>query len=174
MNSTSAELEKSASRSFNFAFERATNILASIGTLWIMVLMLLIVADVIGRNFLNQPITGVAEIAGRSVVAIVFLQLPAAVGANKLTRSDFLIGRIGRHHPKIRLFLEVLFTFTSSIVFLALTWASWPEFISSWETAEFFGVQGIFTIPTWPFRGLMLLGPFVASLASLVFLCCLI
>ena len=53
--------------------------MASIGTVWTFLLMLLIVADVIGRSFLSLPITGVAEVAGQSVVAIVFLQLGAAV-----------------------------------------------------------------------------------------------
>lgn len=176
MNLTSAECNKSPSKPklFNLAFEHATNVLASIGTLWIMLLMLLITADVMGRNLLDQPITGVAEIAGRSVVAIVFLQLPAAVRTNSLTRSDFLIERIGRFSPKARLLLEILFTLTSAIVFMVLAWAAWPEFINSWKTAEFFGVQGIFTIATWPFRGLMVLGPFAASLASLIVLSCLV
>ena len=64
------------------------NILSAIGTIWIGLLMVLIVLDVIGRNFLNAPITGVAEIAGRSVVAIVFLQIAAAVMQGRLTRAD--------------------------------------------------------------------------------------
>ena len=160
----------STPRQVDLTFQRATNMLSSLGTVWIMALMLLIVADVLGRNFFDQPITGVAEIAGRSVVAIVFLQLPSAIGANQLTRSDFLIQKIGRRAPTARLVLELFFTLTGMAVFMVLAWASWSEFQQSWVTAEFFGVQGIFTIPTWPFRGLLIVGSTMAAFASLVVL----
>ena len=46
------------------------NLLASVGTVWIFVIMCLVVADVIGRDFLNKPITGVAEFSARSVASI--------------------------------------------------------------------------------------------------------
>lgn len=157
-----------SSPNVNAAFHTVTNLMSGLGTVWILALMLLIVADVLGRNFLDQPITGVAEIAGRSIVAIVFLQLPAAVASNRLTRSDFLIQMIGRRAPGVRRFMEITFTLIGAAIFAVLTWAAWPEFTSSWETREFFGVQGIFTIPTWPFRGLLMVGSATAVLASLL------
>ena len=73
--------------------------MSAVGTVWIGLMMVMIVLDVIGRNFFNAPITGVAEIAGRSVVAIVFLQIASAVMQGRLTRADFLIRRIGRARP---------------------------------------------------------------------------
>mgnify|MGYP002152415905 CR=1 FL=1 len=42
-------------------------IMSSIGTIGIGALMGLVVADVVGRNFLDAPITGVSEIAARAV-----------------------------------------------------------------------------------------------------------
>jgi hypothetical protein len=33
---------------------------------------------------------------------------------------------------------------------------------------EFFGVQGLFTVPTWPFRALIVLGGSAGALAYLV------
>ena len=50
-------------------------IMNAIGTLWIFMLMLLISADVLGRELLGTPIRGVTEIISLSIVAIVFLQL---------------------------------------------------------------------------------------------------
>jgi hypothetical protein len=32
---------------------------------------------------------------------------------------------------------------------------------------EFFGVQGLFTVPTWPFRGLIVLGGTAGAVAYL-------
>jgi hypothetical protein len=73
--------------------------LAAIGTIWTFGLMLLICADVIGRSFLNAPITGVAEIAAHSVVGIVFLQIGATIYNRRMTRADFLIEGILRAAP---------------------------------------------------------------------------
>ncbi|PHP65774.1 C4-dicarboxylate ABC transporter permease [Zhengella mangrovi] len=142
-------------------------VMSSVGTLGIGALMVLIVADVLGRNFLNAPITGVAEIAARSVVAIVFLQVAAAVLQKRLTRADFLVRRLERLSPRLVCLIEAFFALTGAIVFLLILWASWPKFVDAWSTAEFFGVQGVFTIPTWPFRGVTVLGCAVAACASL-------
>lgn len=169
-NSTAVAVASPTSGSISPAFHKVTILMSSLGTLWILGLMFLIVADVLGRNFLDQPITGVAEIAGRSIVAIVFLQLPAAIANRHLTRSDFLILRIGRRFPWARWCLELAFTLISLAIFTVLTWAAWPEFKDAWAFGEFFGVQGIFTIPTWPFRGLLILGSFMAAVASVLLL----
>lgn len=139
--------------------------LSSIGTFSIGILMMLIVADVIGRNFLNAPITGVSEIAGRAVVAIVFLQVSAAIMQRRLTRADFLIRRIGDRSPRAMAVLEILFNLTGAVVFALILWASWPSAVEAWSTSEFFGVQGVFTVPTFPFRAITVIGSGVAVLA---------
>ncbi|SEO63765.1 TRAP-type mannitol/chloroaromatic compound transport system, small permease component [Salinihabitans flavidus] len=141
--------------------------LSSVGTIWIGLLMLLIVADVLGRNFLNAPITGVSEIAGRSVVAIVFLQVSAAIMQGRLTRADFLIRRIGRWRPEAVQTLETVFALTGALVFALIVWASWSKTLVSWTSAEYFGVQGVFTIPTFPFRAITVIGAGIAVLACL-------
>ncbi|MDF0597629.1 TRAP transporter small permease subunit [Psychromarinibacter halotolerans] len=141
--------------------------MSAIGTASIGALMLLIVADVIGRNLLDLPITGVSEIAARTVVAIVFLQVPAAILQRRLTRADFLVRRIGRSSPAAVSVLEIVFCLTGAVVFALVVWASWPKFVSAWQTAEFFGVQGVWTIPTWPFRAITVLGAGTAVLAAL-------
>ena len=144
------------------------NVLAAAGTVWIFFLMLLVVADVMGRNFLDKPITGVAEFAARSVSAIVFLQLAAAIGAGKMTRSDFLQRVLLRWTPRGVAVMECLFALLGAVLFLALAWISWPELLSAWKGNEYFGVQGVYMIPTWPFRGLVVVGSVVAALAYLI------
>ena len=88
---------------------RLTHVVAAFGTVWTFALMLLIVADVIGRSFLSRPITGVAEIAAHSIVAIVFLQLASTIHARRMTRADFLIERFHKSAPALARALEVLF-----------------------------------------------------------------
>ncbi|SHF55678.1 Tripartite ATP-independent transporter, DctQ component [Loktanella atrilutea] len=156
-----------ATAPIGFALGSVANLFSAIGTIWIGLMMVMIVLDVIGRNFFNAPITGVAEIAGRSVVAIVFLQIAAAVMQGRLTRADFLIRRIGSASPGAARLLDSLFLLVGALVFALILWASWPNTIKAFETSEFFGVQGVFTIPTLPFRAITVLGCAVALLACL-------
>lgn len=149
-------------------FERIAALLSAAGSLWIVALMLLVVADVVGRGFLNRPITGVAEVAGRSVVSIVFLQLAAAILTGRLTRSDLVLRLVARFGPRPVALLEVIFALAAALAFALIVRAAWPNLTSTWTTGEFFGVQGVFTIPLWPFRGLMVGGAGLAVLAALV------
>jgi hypothetical protein len=40
--------------------------------------------------------------------------------------------------------------------------------MSSWGSNDFFGVQGIFTIPTWPFWAIVVVGSILAAVAYLL------
>ena len=147
------------------AFAVLAHVVAAIGTLWILVLMGVIVADVLGRNFLDSPISGVAEVAGRSVVAIVFLQITSAVLGGGLTRADFLTRVIERSAPLVMRVLNVLFALTGALVFAAIVYASYPDLIAAWRRAEFFGVPGVWTVPTYPFRAIIVIGAAGAATA---------
>lgn len=143
------------------------NVLAAVGTAWIFLMMLLIVADVLGRNFFDAPITGVAEFAARSVASIVFLQLAAAVCSGRMTRSDFLLRIIGQRSPNTVKVLEVINVIIGAFLFFALAFISWPELTEAIKIHEYFGVQGVFTVVTWPFRALIVLGSVAAAVAYL-------
>jgi TRAP-type mannitol/chloroaromatic compound transport system permease small subunit len=150
------------------AFGRVLWGLNALGTLMIAAMMALIVADVVGRSFLNAPINGVAEICAKGIVAIVFLQLPAAVRSDRLVRADFLLARWRARSPRAASLLEVLFAAVGVFVFVVIFRATWPQFAESLERAEFFGVQGVWTLPTWPIRGAILLGCAGAGIAALL------
>lgn len=143
-------------------------LLAAIGTIWTFALMCLICADVIGRSFLNAPITGVAEIAAHSVVGIVFLQIGATIYSRRMTRADFLLDRILRAAPTLGRGMEICFMLIGAAVMGFVAQAAWDPMWNSIARGEFFGVQGLFTVPTWPFRGLIVLGGVAGALAYLV------
>lgn len=143
------------------------NVLAAVGTAWIFALMMLVVADVVGRNFFDAPITGVAEFAARSVASIVFLQLAAAICTGRMTRSDFLLRMIGRRSPAALKAIEVFNVVVGALLFIALAVISWPEFTAALQAGEYFGVQGVYTVPTWPFRLLIVMGSVLAAMAYL-------
>lgn len=139
--------------------------LAAIGTIWTFGLMCLICADVIGRSFLNAPITGVAEIAAHSVVGIVFLQIGATIYGRRMTRADFLIDRIHRGAPALGRVIEMGFMLVGALIMAFIAQAAWTPMWNAMAAREFFGVQGLFTVPTWPFRALIVLGGAAGALA---------
>ncbi|TNF18077.1 MAG: TRAP transporter small permease subunit [Rhodobacteraceae bacterium] len=128
------------------------SVIAAFGVVWIFGLMVLIVADVAGRNLIAAPIIGVAEIAARSVVAIVFLLLPAAVIRGTLIQADFLLRLLRRRSGRLTHALEALFSLVGALILGAVAVASWPDTLVALTSNEFFGVQGIWTLPTFPFR----------------------
>lgn len=149
-------------------FALATSAMAALGTVWIFVTMFMIVADVLGRNFFNAPITGVAEVAGRSVVAIVFLQIASAISQGRMTRADFLINMVAARSRALANLLEGVYALIGAAVFALIAIACWPDLANTWRTNDFFGVQGIFTIPTWPFWAINVIGSVAAAVAYLI------
>lgn len=139
-------------------FERSLRALSAIGIVWIFALMLLVGADIIGRFAFNSPIRGVAEIAGFSVIAITFLQLPAAVHHGRLARADLLLQRIRARSPAGADLIERVFAAVGALVFIAIVWASVSGLGHAWSTDDQFGAQGVFTFPKWPIWLLLLAG----------------
>ncbi|MCA1299732.1 TRAP transporter small permease subunit [Stappia indica] len=148
--------------------ELALTGLAWLGGLWLVGLMLLICCDVIGRSFFNAPITGVAEIAAFSVIGIVSLQLPETVLHNRLTRTDLLIEPFGKWLPRGAELLEGLFALAGLLVFAVIFYGSLGFLQKSLASSEFYGVQGVFTFPTWPVRLILVIGTGASIVAFLV------
>ncbi len=166
-NSDLAALEAGGPKRPFDALGGFADLVAAIGTVWTFALMFLIVLDVVGRSFLSMPITGVAEIAAHSIVAIVFLQLASAVHAKRMTRADFLIDVINRSTPTIGRLIESFFLLVGVVVMLAIAYSTWKPLVVAYTSNEFFGVRGIFTISTWPIRAIIVGG---SILTAVVFL----
>jgi TRAP-type mannitol/chloroaromatic compound transport system permease small subunit len=162
-NSDLAAIEHGGARGPSDPLGVFANLVAAIGTIWTFLLMFLIVADVVGRSFLSMPITGVAEIAAHSIVAIVFLQLAAAVHARRMTRADFLIERLHVDAPALAAGIEAVFLFIGAMIMLIIAYAGWTPLAAAWTGNEFFGVRGVFTIATWPIRAIILFGSVLAA-----------
>jgi len=120
--------------------------------------MLLVGADIVSRFVFNSPISGVAEIAGFSVIAITFLQLPAAVHSGRLARADLVLQRIRVQSPGAARAIERVFALLGALVFLAIIWAAVSGLGHAWRTNDQFGAQGVFTFPKWPIWLLVLTG----------------
>ncbi|RST86857.1 TRAP transporter small permease [Aquibium carbonis] len=135
-----------------------SNALNVIGTLLILGLVVLVNADVLGRNLFLAPISGVPEIVSMSIVAIVFLQVSQAFRMGRFTRTDALLNALGSRAPRLRAAVELVYVAAA----LALVWfllsASWPLFEKAWQRGTYVGTVGDFTAPEWPVKLVILIG----------------
>ena len=139
-------------------FERLGRALNALGTLWIVALMLLINADVVGRNVLGAPVRGATELVSLSIVGIVFLQLADTLYSGRFTRADVLLDRLKQHRPVAAARLQALFHLIGAALMAVILWAAWNPLVESIRIREYVGAIGDFTAPVWPVRLIMLVG----------------
>ena len=145
-------------------FDTFVSVLNAAGVVWIFALMFLIGADITARALLDDPIAGVTEMVSLSLVACVFLQLAHAVLHGRLMRVEMFLEPLARRHPVAASVWNVLFAVLGIGILLTIVLGSWPDFVRAWDTNEFAGVEGIFTIQVWPIKLLIVVGCAVASI----------
>jgi len=128
------------------------------GTALIFALVVLINLDVFSRFLFNAPIDGVTELVELSIVAIVFLQLGDAVRAGRLTRSDGLYSRLQNKYPRFAHGLGALFDIAGALFFVTIIMGSIPRLVDAWQRGYYAGNRGIFVVPVWPVRLILVIG----------------
>ncbi len=140
------------------------------GSCWIVVLMLLINVEALGRSAFNKPIIGVIEMIEISVVGIVFMQLADSLRRGVLTRSDGLFNQVMLRKPAAAYVMAIVSSL-AGITFMGLIiTGSVPFFIDSWQKDYYIGVEGMFTAPVWPVALIIVIGVTVTMIQFLVML----
>lgn len=140
------------------AFSKFVAGLNSAGGALIFALIVMINLDVFSRFLFNKPIDGVTELVELSIVAIVFLQLGDAVRSGRLTRSTGLYNKIQEKNPRVGHILGAIFDLAGAVFFLTIIAGSIPRFVDAWERGYYSGNKGIFVVPVWPVRLILVVG----------------
>ncbi|MFP8833561.1 TRAP transporter small permease subunit [Hydrogenophaga sp. XSHU_21] len=146
------------------AFGYVVDALNGLGSIVIAMVMVLMCADVLLRNLLNQPIDGVAEMVAASIIVIVFLQLPSTLRHGRMSRADLFLDPFMLRRPRAGLRLRALFSVFGVFACAVIAYATWPLFQRAWTNSEFLGVEGVFTFPTWPMRLVVFTGAALAAI----------
>ncbi len=154
---------------FTLVLNAVLNGMNTLGSVWILVLVLLINADALGRKLFAHPIDGVIEITELSLVGIIFLQLGDATRKGRLTRSDGFFGIVQRRKPLVGRCMGAGFDLLGAVFMGLVLIGSVPLLIESIEEDFYVGVQGIITIPVWPVKLVVVVGAAVTLLQFLVF-----
>ena len=139
-------------------YSLVTGVMNAVGTVWIFAIMVLVNADIFGRDFLDAPVRGTTELIGLSIVGIVYLQLAHTLRAGRLTRSDALVDALQRRKPRLAALLSAVHHLVGGFLMAVIFWFSLPYFLDAWQTDEYVGAIGDFTAPTWPIKLIILIG----------------
>ena len=149
---------------------RVANTLAitanALGTLVVLALVVILNVDVIARGVFSAPLKGTYEMVQFSVVLIVFLQLADVVRVDRLTRSDGFLNLLHERRPLLTANLRRIINAISAIFMGLIAYITYPEVGHMWQTQDYFGVPGLFTIPWWPVKLVITLG---TALSCLIF-----
>jgi TRAP-type C4-dicarboxylate transport system permease small subunit len=145
------------------AWTRGVDGLAALGTVMIVFLMAIIVADVAVRNVVGASLPLIAELGALTVVLIVFLQLAATVRNDRLASTDFVLDALAGTRPRLALAIRATWDMVGAALCAGIAWASWGILLRDIEHREFIGITGVMTMPTSPFRALILVGAAVAA-----------
>ncbi len=137
--------------------------MAALGTVLIVVLMGIICSDVVARNLFNASLPVVAELSALTLVMIVYLQLGAAVRHNRLARAELIFAAIQARSLGSAAVIEAVFQLAGAVMLAIIAWATLGILEADLARGRYIGVTGVLTIPTWPFRLVILFGVAVAA-----------
>jgi TRAP-type mannitol/chloroaromatic compound transport system permease small subunit len=161
-------MQRAAGRRKLSPFDRLVIAMNAVGTLWVLLLVLLMNTDALGRTFFSLPIAGAVEIVAISMALIVFCQLADTIRLGKLTRSDGFVEmwiaggtRTGKGAAAS---MEIL-----GAVFMGLIIAgTFPLMVKAYERGVYIGTRGVFSFPDWPIKAVVVAGATAAGLCFIV------
>jgi TRAP-type mannitol/chloroaromatic compound transport system permease small subunit len=147
--------------------DRAVIVMNAVGSLWVLMLVVLIDIDAGGRTLFNLPMAGMIEFVAVSLAVIVFCQLADTIRLGKLTRSDAFLSRMaaGRRGGRA---VAAGFELLGALVMGLIMVGTVPLLLQSYERGYFIGVRGVFTFPDWPVKAIVVIGATAALLCFLV------
>lgn len=137
-----------------------------IGAIWVLLIMLLITVDVVGRAFFNSPLFGVPEIVKISVVGLVWCQMAHTLKIGAHLRSTILLDRMPRATRRV---IEIVSCILGVITFALIVYSGWDTMLEAWRIGEFEGEEPV-RVPTSPIRTLVLIGAALTAIQFMVML----
>ncbi|WP_199258002.1 TRAP transporter small permease subunit [Paracoccus binzhouensis] len=143
--------------------EKLTHLLGWTAGVTVLLMMVHVMIDVIGKYAFNAPLPGTAEVvAAYYMIACVFLPLAWVEAAGGSIVVEVVYEKVPPHAQAVMLKLADM---VSVVYYAILGWFSWGVAVHAWRIGE--TVDGIWRITTWPAKFLL---PFGFLLAVVVIL----
>ena len=134
----------------------------AIASVWVLFIVALVSADVIGRAAFNAPLPGVPEIVRFSIVGMVWLQMAYTLRSGNHLRTTLFLGRMPGVAQRAVLIANSL---VGVGLFVLIAWLGWIELAKTYEIGAFEGEHPV-RIPVWPVWAILVGG---AALTALQF-----
>jgi TRAP-type C4-dicarboxylate transport system permease small subunit len=141
------------------------SLLAGLNTLasvWVLFIVGLVSADVIGRAAFNAPLSGVPEIVRFSIVGMVWLQMAYTLRSGNHLRTTLFLGAMP---PLAQRAVLAANSLVGVGLFVLIAWLGWIEMAKSFEIGAFEGEHPV-RIPVGPVWAILVGG---AALTALQF-----
>lgn len=129
----------------------------------VLIVMLVVCADVVGRSLFNTPLDGATEASELLLACLIFFGLAAAQKNRQHYMVELLVARL---QPPARRFLDAFTLLLSAGVTALLCWYSSRQALVSFEMDEV--GFGTVAFPIWPARIVVALGLGLFSIQYLV------
>ena len=106
-------------------------------------LILVTIVDVVGRYFLNSPLSGAFEYVRVLMAIVTFAALPLVSARNEHLRAGILDHLIS---PRVNALREPFVQILSVVVLAGISWRLWAESKAKWTSRE---VLSSIDVPLW-------------------------
>lgn len=113
----------------------------------LVILAVLVLLDIIGRNFFSFPVPGVAELCSAAVVVTVFLQAPDCLDEQGLVKTEIMEALMPHW---MRWLVNVISEFFGAGLFGLITIALWKPMVQAAVRHEYIGPGSTLTVPLFP------------------------
>ncbi|RJR49161.1 MAG: TRAP transporter small permease [Desulfobacteraceae bacterium] len=137
----------------------------SLATIALLFMMIIIVANIIGRVFLRSPLTGVIELSGFAGLVFVAVAIVFTEAEKRNVVVDFVVSQIP---SKIRKVLDHFTSFLSLGAVGLLFYAVLLSTIRSFQDGERTLTLSINTFPFWLIWGIGIMNLFICILLHLI------
>ena len=131
----------------------------AVSAAFVLLLMILVVADITGRYLFNSPVPMAYEFGSFMLVFIVFLALASTQRAGAHIRVEFVTLRLP---PRARTCLDVLAYCIGILVYATILWRGFGWAWTSWQVGDY--VAGLINIPRYPSQFAVPLGAAILCL----------
>jgi TRAP-type mannitol/chloroaromatic compound transport system permease small subunit len=145
-------------------FGRLTTVMNAAGSCLILLIMVAILSDILGRFLFDRPVPGVPEIVAMSIAAIVFLQFASTLRARRVIMSDGFLNWLATKSVRWEQRLLAFYHLLGGLMFSIVGYFVFPLVTRAFGSGDFYGVLAVFTFPKWPVYGTILLGCVVMAL----------
>ncbi len=133
--------------------------IAGVGAVFLIPLMLITAAEVIGRNLFNLPIAGAVELSEYMLAVFILLGLAYSQQVKSHVAVSLFISRTS---VRAQLVLNTITNLLSLFIFSILAWQGWVVGIEERTVSD------MLRVPQYPFRLLVAMAAFLLCLELLI------